>query len=58
MRTFTKLRELMASHKELKRKIEEMEKKYDYQFKAVFEAIKKLLEPPAKPKKPIGFPAR
>jgi phage regulator Rha-like protein len=32
MRTFTKIREMIATHKELKQKIEEMEKKYDYQF--------------------------
>ena len=55
MRAFTKLRELMTTHKELNRKIEEMEKKYDYQFKVVFDAIKKLLEPPTKEKCPIGF---
>ena len=42
----------------MKRKIEEMEKKYDYQFKIVFDAIKKLLDPPEKPKNPIGFHAR
>lgn len=58
MRTFTRLRELMANHKELKHKIEEMERKYDYQFKVVFDAIKKLLEPPEKPKNPIGFHVR
>jgi phage regulator Rha-like protein len=56
MRTFTKLREMLASNKELRRKIEEMEKKYDHQFKLVFQAIKELLVPPApKPKGPIGF---
>lgn len=63
MRTFTKLRELVATHKDLQRKIEEMEKKYDQQFQVVFAAIKKLLEPPPKPlpepppkpKGPIGF---
>ncbi|MBI5150556.1 MAG: ORF6N domain-containing protein [Candidatus Omnitrophica bacterium] len=55
MRTFTKLREMLASHVGLKRKIEEMEKKYNYQFKVVFEAIKKLLDPPEKPKGLIGF---
>jgi hypothetical protein len=55
MRTFTKLREMMMTHVELKRKIEEMEKKYDRQFTVVFEAIKKLLEPPPKPKRRIGF---
>mgnify|MGYP001559560223 CR=1 FL=1 len=55
MRTFTRLRELLAGHKELRRKIEEMEKKYDYQFKMVFDAIKKLLDPPRNRKEPIGF---
>ena len=40
MRTFTKLRELLSTHRELKLKIEEMEKKYDTKFKAVFEAIR------------------
>ena len=56
MRTFTKLREILASHKELRRKIEEMEKKYNHQFQIVFKAIKELLEPSKrKPKGPIGF---
>lgn len=55
MRTFTRLREMLAGHQELKRKIEEMERKYDCQFKMVFDAIKKLLDPPAAPKGPIGF---
>ncbi len=58
MRTFTKLREMLASHVELKRKIEEMEKKYDYQFKVVFDAVRKILTPPEKPKNPIGFHVR
>ena len=55
MRTFTKIREMLLTHKELKQKVEEMEKKYDYQFKIVFDAIKQLLELPEKPKKRIGF---
>lgn len=56
MRTFTKLRQLMLKHADLRRKIEEIEKKYDHQFQIVFKAIKELLEPPApKPKGPIGF---
>ena len=55
MRTFTKLREMVESHKDLKRKIEDMEKKYDTQFQIVFEAIKKLIEPEVKPKRKIGF---
>ena len=45
MRTFSRLREMIAGNAELKRRIEEMEKKYDYQFQAVFNAIKKLLNP-------------
>ncbi len=58
MRAFTKLREMLASHKELREKIEAMEKKYDHQFQIVFKAIKDLLEPSApKPKPPIGFHA-
>jgi len=55
MRTFTRLREMLMTHKDLKEKIEAMEKKYDYQFKIVFDAIKQLLEPLEKPKKRIGF---
>lgn len=55
MRTFTKIREMLLTHKELKQKVEEMEKKYDYQFKVVFDAIKQLLELPEKSKKRIGF---
>ncbi len=55
MRTFTKLREMILTHKDLQRKIESMEGKYDHQFKIVFDAIKKLLEPPEKPKGKIGF---
>lgn len=55
MRTFVELREMMQSHKELKSKIETMEKKYDNQFKVVFDALRELLAPPVKPKKQIGF---
>ena len=58
MRAFTKLREMILGHKELQRKIEAMEKKYDYQFKVVFDAINKLLEQPKKPKGKIGFRSR
>ena len=59
MRTFTQLREMLANHKKLRQKIEDLEKKYDSQFQIVFRAIKELLEPPTppppKPKGPIGF---
>jgi phage regulator Rha-like protein len=58
MRTFAKLRMMLASHAELRAQVEKMEKKYDYQFKVVFDAIKELLGPPAKPKNPMGFHAR
>ena len=60
MRAFTKLREMLLTHKDLKRKIEAMERKYDQQFKIVFDAIRQLLEPPKKPKiiKVIGFRAK
>jgi len=55
MRTFTRLRELLASHKGLSARLNELEKKYDAQFKIVFEAIREILSPPEKPKKRIGF---
>ena len=55
MRTFTKLREMLIQHKDIKRKIEEMEKKYDSQFKIVFNAIKELMSPPEKQVRKIGF---
>ncbi len=58
MRSFTKLRELLVTHKELKHKIEDMENKYDAQFRVVFDAMRQLLEsPPEKPKRKIGYHA-
>ena len=55
MKTFIKLREYIESHKDLKEKIEDLEKKYDKQFQAVFDAIKYLTKPEIKPKRKIGF---
>lgn len=55
MRTFTKIREMLATHKDLQKKIDDMEKKYDHQFKTVFDAIKQLLTPPEAKKRKIGF---
>jgi hypothetical protein len=55
MRAFMQLRQMISSHKDLLRKVEEMEKKYDEQFQVVFEAIKQLMTPPEKPKRKIGF---
>jgi len=55
MRTFTKLREIVSTHKDLQRKIEEMEKKYDQNFRVVFDAIKALLTMPESKTRKIGF---
>ncbi len=55
IRTFTKIREMLEDHKELREKIESMENKYDSQFKVVFDAIKRLINPPEPPKPKIGF---
>ncbi len=56
MRAFIQLKRLLLTNVDLKRKIEEMEKKYDKQFVIVFQAIKQLLEPsPVKAKRIIGF---
>ncbi|PYK50671.1 MAG: DNA-binding protein [Verrucomicrobia bacterium] len=55
MRTFVQLRQLMDTNRDLARKIEAMEKKYDEQFAEVFAAIKELIAPPTPAKKRIGF---
>jgi phage regulator Rha-like protein len=55
IRAFIKMREMLASHHDLRRKVEDMERKYDKNFRVVFEALKKLLDEPIKPKNPIGF---
>jgi len=55
MRAFVKLRQIVASNKELAQKLEELEKKYDTQFKIVFDAIRQIMQPPEKPKRRIGF---
>ena len=58
MRTFVRLREMLATHEELRRKIDAMEKRYDARFQAVFATIRQKLETPVPAKKPIGFHAR
>ena len=55
MRAFVKLREVLATHKNLARKFVELEKKYDGQFRIVFEAIRQLMKEEEKPKRRIGF---
>ena len=59
VRAFVRLREVLATHKDLARKLEELEQKYDAQFKIVFDAIRELMTPPpGAPKKQIGFHVR
>lgn len=58
MRTFVRLREMLTTHEELRRKIDAMEKRYDARFQAVFDTIRQMLETPIPAKKTIGFHAR
>jgi len=55
VRAFVRLRGALAAHKELARKLEQLEKRYDAQFKSVFDAIRQLMAPPATPRRSIGF---
>lgn len=55
MQTFVRLRELISSHKDLLVKINELEKKYDAQFKIVFDTLREIISPPVKRSKRIGF---
>ena len=56
MRAFVQLRQMLASNVGLARKLAALEKKYDAQFKVVFDAIRELMTPPEpKKKRPIGF---
>jgi hypothetical protein len=55
MRTFTRLKQMLASDTELARKLADLEKRYDAQFKVVFDAIRQLMTPPDPPRKQIGF---
>jgi hypothetical protein len=58
MRTFTRLKQMLASNSELARKLADLEKRYDAQFKVVFDAIRQLMTPPHPPRKQIGFHVR
>ncbi len=59
MRAFVRLRQMLASHAELAERLNDLEKKYDQQFRVVFDAIRQLMTPPPGPKKPpIGFHSR
>jgi hypothetical protein len=56
MRTFVRLRRILASHAELAGKLKNLERKYDRQFKVVFDAIRKIMNPDVPPKsRQIGF---
>jgi len=58
IRVFVKLRQMIASHKDLARRLDELEKKYDGQFRVVFDAIHELMIPPDEDKRKIGFLAK
>ncbi|MBN1653284.1 MAG: ORF6N domain-containing protein [Deltaproteobacteria bacterium] len=55
MRAFVRLRQMLQANAELARKLAALEKKYDAQFKIVFDAIRQLMAPETKPKRRIGF---
>jgi|SRR5688500_10394674 len=55
VRAFIKLRQMLASNAELARKLSDLERKYDSQFKVVFDAIRQLMTPPEPQRKQIGF---
>lgn len=55
IKTFVRLREMLAGNAALARKLEELEGKYDHQFKVVFDAIRQIMTPPEPPRRRIGF---
>jgi hypothetical protein len=55
VRAFVRLRQMLASNAELARKLDAMEKKYDAQFKVVFDAVRQLMSPPEPKRREIGF---
>jgi hypothetical protein len=57
IKTFVKLRRILTEHVELSRKLNALERKYDSQFKMVFDAIRELMTESAKPRRRIGFRA-
>ena len=57
VRAFVRLRELVLTHKDLARKLDALERKYDTQFKVVFDAIRQLMTPPTAKRRRIGFGA-
>ncbi|MBI3615461.1 MAG: hypothetical protein HY211_02975 [Candidatus Omnitrophica bacterium] len=58
IRVFVKLREMLANHKDLSRRLDELEKRYDVQFKEVFDAIRQMMASPKPPQRRIEFHAQ
>jgi hypothetical protein len=58
MRAFVRMRRLLASHADLARRLDELEARYDENFKVVFTAIRELMAPPAAPARKLGFPTK
>jgi ORF6N domain-containing protein len=58
MRAFVRLRQMLSSNAELAKQLKELERKYDRQFKVVFDAIRQLMTPPEPKRKQIGFHAK
>lgn len=57
MRAFVRLRRILAEHKDIAQRLDDLENRYDQQFKVVFDAIRQLMTPPLETKRPIGFTA-
>ena len=55
MRAFVRLRQMLSANKDLERRFDALEERYDDQFKVVFDAIRALMETPEKSRKKIGF---
>lgn len=55
MRAFVRLRQMLATQTDLAHKLAALEKKYDEQFKVIFDAIRALMTPPEQPRRKIGF---
>ena len=58
MRAFVRLRRILSEHQEISQRLNDLESRYDQQFKAVFDAIRALMRVPEDKKNPIGFTAR
>lgn len=55
MRAFVRLRDLVGHNRDLAKRLDHLESRYDRQFKAVFDAIRELMSPPVPPRRRIGF---